>query len=214
VTESYFELLTEQQGMPAKSFDPLEELRRLRRQLTLRIQSLEPPEKISHLSFQTEIAFQEEVGIREPFDPEPISLETVVKQVGSIKKTLKKTLSIWQRSRSRSRLLRDGIFRARQKFASRRYVPTVIVPDSDLRGERTLERVSVGLTALGAIGVIFGTLSFYRGWENDLSLGTLVCVSGAAIIAVGLVGHILAPRSDFLAGWKTFCSTNSSRQSG
>ena len=197
MAESYFELLTEQQGVPAKSFDPVEELRRLRRQLTLRIQSLESPEENPPLSSHN---FQEEIGIYKPFDPEPVSLETVVKQVGS----MKQTLTIWQRSRSRSISPRDGIFRARSMFPSQRYLPPVSDPDSDPRDERTLEKVNVGLTALGAIGVVFGTLSFYRGWESDLSLGTLVCVSGSAIIAVGLVGHVLASCSNFWGSWGTF----------
>lgn len=190
MAESYFELLTEQQGVPAKAFDPVEELRRLRRQLTLRMQSLESPEKIDRLPFQ------EEIKINEPFDSEPISLEAVVKQVGS----MKKTLTLWQRSRSRKMSPRADIFRARQMFPSRRSVSVVIAPDLDLRGERTLEKVNVGLTALGAIGVVFGILSFFRGWESDLSLGTLACVSGSAVLAVGLVGHAFATRSEFLCG--------------
>ena len=191
MAESYFELLTEQQGVPAKSFDPLEELRRLRQRLALRIQSLEPPEEIRRPPVQ------EEAKIYQPFNPEPVSLEAVVKQVGSMKKSLK----ILQRSRSRSKVARDGIFRARPTFPNQRYVHAVIVPDSDLREGGILEKVNVLLTALGAIGVVFGALSFYRGWESDLSFGTLAYVSGSAIIAVGLVGHILASHADFLGSW-------------
>ena len=188
MAESYFELLTEQQGLPAKPFEPLEELRRLRQQLALRIQRLEAPEEIVWHPFQKEI------GTNESLAPEPVALERVVKQIGD----MKKTLAAWHRSRVRTRMPRDGMFRARPMFPSRRYVPAAAVSSSELRREGILENVNAGLTALGVIGVVFGTLSFYRGWENDLSLGTLVCASGSAIIAIGLVGHLLASPSPYL----------------
>jgi len=35
-------------------------------------------------------------------------------------------------------------------------------------------------------------LSLFQGWENDLSLGSLVSVSGLAVIAVGLGGRLLS----------------------
>jgi len=204
VAESYFELLTEQQGIPAKPFDPLEELRRLRQRLALRIQRLEFPEEISRSPFQ------EGIGFNNPRESEPVSLETVVKQVG----TINKTLAVWQRSRSRTRSPRDDMFRARHKLPSRRYVPAVVVPPADLREERTLENVNVGLTALGMIGVVFGILSFCRGWESDLSLGTLVCASGSAMIAISFAGYVLASHSDFSLGRGTFRSLYSFRQRG
>jgi len=204
VAESYFELLTEQQGVPAKPFDPLEELRRLRQRLALRIQRLECPEETSRLPFQ------DEIGLNDSRMPEPVSFEMVLKQVGS----MKKTLASWQRSRSRTRPSRDGIFRARQKFSRQRYVPAVIVSSSGLHEERILEKVNIGLTALGMIGVVFGTLSFYRSWESDLSFGTLVCVSGSAMIAISFVGHLLTSHSDFSLGWGTFRFPHSPRQCG
>jgi hypothetical protein len=204
VAESYFELLTEQQGLPAKPFDPLEELRRLRQRLALRIQQLESPEEIHCLPFQ------EYTRVKETLLSEPVSLETVVKQVGN----MKKTLAIWQRSRARTRSPRDSLFRARPKFRSPRHVPAVVVPYPDLRNEKILEKISAGLSALGMIGVIFGTLSFCRGWDGDLSFGTLVCVSGSAIIAISLVGHLFASRSDCSLGWGIFPSSWSARLRG
>jgi len=59
-----------------------------------------------------------------------------------------------------------------------------------------METVNATLTALGIVGIVFGMLSFYRGWEGDLSLGSLVCTSGAAIVAIGISGRCLASRCD------------------
>ena len=57
-----------------------------------------------------------------------------------------------------------------------------------------MEMVNATLTALGVVGIVFGISSFYRGWEGDLSLGSLVCTSGMAIVAIGIGGRCLASR--------------------
>jgi len=49
---------------------------------------------------------------------------------------------------------------------------------------------------LGIIAVVFGVLCFFRGLESDLSIGSLVCVTGAAIAVIGLGGRVLASRFD------------------
>ena len=194
--ESYFELLTEQQGLPASPFDPVRELKRLRRRLALRIEHPETPGE-THLPL-----FQEEIEISHASPqfvspkndeclPEPVSTEAILKKVGG----MKKTLAIWQRSRLRVRQPRNDLFRGHRKLWNQKRVSSVIAHYLDTSQESTLERVNAGLLALGVIGIVFGVLSFLRGWESDLSLGSLVCVSGAAIVAIGFGGRFLASQT-------------------
>ena len=178
VTGSYFELLTEQEGIPAKPFDPVGELKCLRRRLALRMHTAEP----------LEIKMQNVVPIPQT---ESISLETVVKKVGDVKKML----LLWQRSRCRRRSPRTNMFRGNRQYRKRQ-IPSVVSQYFTAPQEGTLETINAGLTALGIVGVTFGVLSFFRGWESDLSLGFLVSLSGLAVIAIGLGGRLLASRSD------------------
>jgi hypothetical protein len=171
----YFELLTEQEGIPAKPFDPVGELKRLRRRLALRLQDSRTPVEYATLPM-----------------PETISLEAVVKKVSG----MKKTLAIWQRSRSRARQPHCDIFRGNWKVGNARQVPSVIIQYLNSSKEGPLETVNAGLTALGVVGIVFGALSLFYGWESGLSLGSLVCISGTTIIAIGLTGRILASHSD------------------
>ena len=201
MADSYFELLTGQQGLPAKPFDPIGELQRLRRRLALRIQNFEPPEKSIPFSFRTENN-TDEIPLLSPYNPMPsevepppietVSLESVVKQVGN----MKRTLTLWQRSRSRASVPHADIFRGNRHWANKKRIPSVATRCLTVPQEGTLEMVNAGLTALGIVGVVFGLLSVFRGWESDLSLGTMVCLSGAATITIGLGGRFLALRAD------------------
>ena len=178
MAESYFELLTEQEGIPAKSFDPVGELKCLRRRLALRMHT---PESV-------EIEEKNVVSLPQT---ESISFETVVKKVGD----MKKMLALWQRSRFRRRTPRTNMFRGNRP-CRKRQIPSVVMQYLTAPQEGTLETVNAGLTALGVVGITFGVLSFFRGWESDFSLGFLVSLSGLAIIAIGLGGRVLASRSD------------------
>ena len=189
MAESYFELLTEQQGLPAKQFDPLGELKRLRRTLALRVQDAERTEKADLPSLQVET----ETTI--PSIPESPSLEAVVKQVGE----MKTALTIWQRSRVHTRVPHGGVFRGQRRFWNRRRIPSAIIQYLNTPQGEMLETTLAGLMALGFVGVVFGVLSFCRGLESDLSLGALVCASGMTIVAIGLVGHFLASQSESLS---------------
>ena len=184
MAESYFELLTEQQRIPAKVFDSLEELKHLRRRLALRMQNAEQSEPkktdLPPLPVETEA---KSVPL-----PEATSLETIAKQVIG----MKTTLAIWQRTRSRSRSQRGGVFRGHHKLWKKERLPSVVIQYLNTPHGEKLETACAGLMALGIVGVVFGVLSFSRGWESDLSLGSLVCVSGAVIVAIGLGGHFLA----------------------
>jgi len=200
---SYFELLTEQQGIPAKPFSPAEELRRLRRRLTSRMQTSESPmaEVVGLSPVQAEIV-QAEIGTKDvallpssetvPPETESASLEAVAEKAGE----MKKTLAIWQRSRLRKKPVCGGIFRGGRKSLSKRKNPSSAARCLTVPQEKTLETASAGLMALGIIGVVFGVLSFFRGLEGDLSLGSLVCTTGIAIVAIGLGGRFLASRSE------------------
>jgi len=196
---SYFELLTEQEGMPAKPFDPVGELKRLRRRLALRmIQVSEPQEKASLSPCQWESETKDTVTVCSHLSkiadqaPTHASLEMVVKKVGSIKKTL----VLWQRSRSRRKSPRTALFRGNRQFWCNRRIPAVVSQYLTAPKEGMLETVNAGLTVLGVVGIVFGVLNFLKGWENDLSLGWLVSVSGLAVITIGLSGRFLASRSD------------------
>jgi hypothetical protein len=195
VAVPYFDLLTEQRGLPVKPFDPLEELRCLRRRLALRLHNLE----FTGLEFTEETGFpltQEELSTGEAPVPEPVSLEMVVNQVSAMKKTMKKTLAIWQRSRFRAKQPRRSIFRSHQRMLNKRRVSTMLAQYLDTPQKGMLEMLHAGLTALGVIGVVFGFLSYYRGWESGLSLGSLVCASGATVVAIGTAGLFLASWAD------------------
>ena len=182
MAESYFELLTERQGLPAKPFDPLKELKHLRRRLALRIQNCEQFGKIDLPPFQ------EEVKSQNASLPESISPESVLKQVLG----MKTTLAIWQRSRLRIRSQRGSMFRGHQRLWNKKRLPSLVIQYLNTPQEGMLETVNAVLTALGMIGIVFGILSFYRGWESGLSPGSLICATGAAVVAIGLGGHFLA----------------------
>ena len=196
--DSYFELLTEQEGIPAKSFDPVEELKRLRRGLTLRLQISKPSaeEVADLLPFQAESETKEAVplpsGKMELPDSEPVSFESVMQKAGEIKKTL----TFWQRSRIRTKPGRNAIFRGIQKVRYSRAKSLGVAQFLTTPQEGTLKTVNAGLMALGMIAVVFGVLCFFRGLESDLSIGSLVCVTGAAIAVIGLGGRVLASRFD------------------
>ena len=187
MAESYFELLTELQRFPAKPFDPLSELKHLRRRLALRLQNAERLEETG-----LPPSFQEQAGTNTIPRSESTSLEAIVKQVVG----MKTALAIWQRSRFRSRSQRTGIFRGHRKLWNKRHIPYKVIQHLNAPQEERLETVNASLTALGIIGVVFGILSFCRGWESDLSLGSLVCAAGAAIVAIGIGGHFLAAHAD------------------
>ena len=168
-------------------FDPLGELKRLRRTLALRMQTAERTEKADLPSFQ------EEDEKKTPSLSEFPSLETVVNQVGN----MKTALTIWQRSRVRTRPQSGDVFRGHRRLWNKRRIPSVLIQYLNTPQGGMLETIHAGLTALGVVGVVFGILSFCRGWESDLSLGSLVCVSGITIVAIGLGGHFLASQTGF-----------------
>ena len=198
---SYFELLTEQEGLPTKPFDPVEELKRLRRELTLRSHLYEPPdvEVIEPSTVQVETVqiavIQANVAPQNAVPPtaEPISLGSVIQKAGE----KKKTLAILQRSRLHTHPSRKDMFRGSRKPRYQRQAPSVVARYLTTPQEGTLESVNAGLMSLGIIGVIFGVLCVFRGLESDLTIGSLVCATGAAIIAIGLGGRFLASRSEF-----------------
>ena len=202
MAESYFDLLTEQEGIPAKPFSPAEELRRLRRGLTLRLQVTgQPTEKITDPPPNKACI----VG-KEPVSPSPppqsvpteteqVSLESVIKKTGE----MKKALAIWQRSRLRTQsprndIFRGTVFRKKRKTRNKKQKNSFVGQFLTTPQEGILETINAGLMALGIVGVIFGVLSFFRGTESDLSIGSLVCTTGAAIVVIGLGGRLLALR--------------------
>jgi len=195
---SYFDMLTGQQGMPAKPFDPVEELKRLRRGLTLRMQTSDEPETVADpppllVGMETKNTVSPPLCGTAPPEAEPVSLETVIEKAGEIKKTL----AVWRRSRLHTGSVRRDLFRGSRTHRSKRKKPSSVAQYlmnlTDPK-EGTLETVNAGLIALGIVGVIFGVLSFFRGLESDLSLGSLVCATGAAIVVIGLGGRLLASR--------------------
>ena len=189
VAESYFELLTEQDGLPAKPFDPVEELKRLRRRLALRIQPHQLPEQKDNLPFL--LPEMEARVLPLPPQTEPFALEMVVEKVGKIKKTL----AIWQQSRL-SRRTPLAIFRGNRQFWCKKRFPSVVEQYLTDPQEGTLETINAALTALGIIGVVFGLLSFSHGWASGLSFGLQVSLSGLTVIAIGLGGRFLISRVD------------------
>ena len=124
---------------------------------------------------------------------ESISLESVMKKTIGIKKTL----AIWQRSRIRTKPARNDMFLGNilhkgRKPCRKRQKHSVIAKYLTTPHEGTLKMINAGLMALGIVGVVFGGLSFFRGLESDLSIGSLVCVTGATIAVIGLGGRFLA----------------------
>ena len=192
---SYFELLTGQEGLPTKPFDPVEELKRLRRELKLRTHSCEPPhDEVADPPPQPIGMVQADVETTTAVSPEiePISLESVMQKTGE----MKKTLAVLQRSRLRTHPNRKDMFRGNRKPRYKRQTPSVVARYLATPQEGTLESVIAGLMALGIIGVVFGILCVFRGLESDLTIGSLVCATGAAIVVIGLGGRLLASRSE------------------
>ena len=205
-------MLTEQDGIPAKPFNPVEELKRLRRKLALRLQVSESaPEKvIDPPPPQSEICpaeIETKNAVIIPFaktvSPETalVSLESVMEKTGN----MKKTLAVWQRSRIRTKpspndIFRGNLYRGGQKFWNKKQSSSGITQCLTTPREETLEVVNAGLVALGTIGVVFGALCFWRGMESDLSFGSLVCATGAVVVLIGLGGRFLASRSDLSRG--------------
>jgi predicted small integral membrane protein len=184
VAESYFELLTEQQGLPAKTFDPLGELKRIRRKLALRMHSSDIPDDIGLFTFQ------EKAEPNDSARPEPIALDAVIEKVN----TIKRTLTVWHRSRSRfpMRQARFGIFRSYQTKRNRKHISSVVAQYIELSQVGKLDKINAALIATGIVGVIFGALNFFCGGSSDVSFSTLICASGATIVAIGFSGRFLA----------------------
>jgi len=220
MAESYFELLTGQQGLPVKSFDPLAELRLLRRKLDLRLQKSELPaaDTAGSLSLPAKI---EVAGVPAPplpcepppteipvYAAEPAPLEAVVEQV----ENLQTVLTTWQSPHEYAgqRLPSPEQSNPEQSHPEQSYrgqpgqEHAQPLPDGkktallhahqnlDVPQGRMLETLNACLTALGVIGAVYGVLTFHRGWEGDLPLSSWICMSGAAIIALGLSGRFLA----------------------
>ena len=195
-------MLTEQQGVPAKPFDPVEEIKRLRRGLALRLQTTEPPaEKIADSPIsQTKIVrsvIEKKDAVSPPREMVPpetesVTLESVTKKADE----MKKTLAIWQHSRLRTKPIRNDIFRGNPKRWGKRRKRLTVSQYLTTHQEGTLETVNAGLMALGIVGVVFGVLSFFRGMESDLSIGSLVCATGALIVVIGLGGRFFASHFD------------------
>ena len=208
MAESYFEMLTEQHGIPAKPFDPVEELKRLRRGLTLRMQMsksaadeiAEPP--TSCVENAPEIIDTKETVSSPsyeaaPPEAEPIPQESVSEKIDK----MKTSLVIWQRSRIHTRSARNDIFRGNslrigRNLRVKRHEPLVVSQYLTTPQEGTLETINAGLMALGIVSIVFGVLCFYRGLESDLSIGSLVCATGAAIVLIGLGGRFLVSLFD------------------
>ena len=206
MAESYFELLTEHDGLPAKPFDPVEELKRLRRMLMLRLQDSVPPAEsvadVIPISIKV-VPVEENPDVSVPLLPETIgspstesvSLESIIDKASDIKKTL----TLWQRSRfraqpERSAMFRGNAYRVKRKPESAPRQSAVVTSLTAPR-EETLATVNAGLVALGIIGVVFGVLTFFQGLESNLSAGLLVCATGVTITVIGLGGRLLAARS-------------------
>jgi len=210
MAESYFELLTEQQGLPAKPFDPLEELRLLRRKLDLRLQKSEPPaaDTAGNPSLSAKIEVAEvpapPLPCKSPLPEIPVSAAVSASLVAVAEKVenLQTVLTTWQSPPEHT-----GQKLPKQQRPSRGQFgqdPTQSLPggtntaalsvhqNPDMPQGRMLETLNAGLTALGVIGAIYGVLTFYQGWEGDLSLSSWICMSGAAIIVLGLSGRFLA----------------------
>ena len=184
MAESYFDLLTTRQGLPAKPFDPLEELRLLRRKLTERLQTLEPPMK-------PPLAETVETALSPHHKAEPVSLEVVANKEEDIERTVERTLGetitlplplVEETNKSRPVPLEAETQRGDMR-------PRIV--KSHTTGQ-ILDTLNGSLITLGIIGIVFGMLSFFRGWEGDLPLGSLISVSGLAIVVIGLGGRFLA----------------------
>ena len=187
-----------------KPFDPVEEVRLLRRRLALRMQTCEQPDGLPIV--QPEI---ETLKVASPslLQTEPFSLEKIVAKV----RETKKALAVWQRFQLRRKtppitVFRGPIFRApifhgdwqfrREKRSPSVATHSLTTPHLMTPCEGTLETINAGLTALGIVGIVFGILSFSQGWTNDLSLGLQVSLSGLTVMVVGLSGRFLSSRVD------------------
>ena len=206
MAESYFDMLIEQQEVPARSFDPVEELKRLRRELALRTQisaqeveqSTYVPPAQEHIELnRTRIIPQASLPLPQekalPSETEITSLQSVMEKA----EAMKKSLVIWQRSRQHARRERRDLFGgSRMAWYKKRVSLSPVTRFLTTPQEETLETLNAGLMALGIVALVFGVLSFFRGLESDLSIGSLVCATGAAIVIIGLGGRFLAMRSD------------------
>ncbi|MCL2005788.1 MAG: hypothetical protein FWG73_06450 [Planctomycetaceae bacterium] len=192
MAESYFDWLTEQQGLPAKPFDALEELKQLRRKLAARIQT-------SEFSATDTPVLPAKIETNDEPDTqtEDASLDSALNAVAN----MKQTLAACQQSSQRIKPQCSNLFRGRESQAEENadertqspiVLPAAVSQELNVPQDSMLETINAGLMALGIIGVVFGLLSFYRGWESDLSFGTLASASGAAIVAVGFCGRLLA----------------------
>ena len=195
--ESYFELLTQQPGLPAKLFDPLEELKLLRRTLDSRLQTSESSVETFFDSppLQTKIEMQE-VAPTPFYETEVVSLEAVMDKIENINNML----TDLQPSRECTEPSPNDIFRGNQRAEKKRRVPALIAQCLNVPQGRILETLNVCLMALGIIGAVFGVLVFSRGWEGDLPLGSWICTSGAAIVILGLGGRFLASHAELSVG--------------
>ena len=181
MADSYFDLLTQQEGLPAKQFDPLEELKLLRRKLALRLHKFEPSPEV--------FAVKEVVPLTR-VETGPVSLEAVVSQVESIEETLASLTTLRTQQEDHALPIVEGISRPEIPLVeSHRNVN--VSNDGMLP---TLSTVNLGLIALGIVAVVFELLNFSWGLAGNLPFASWVSASGAAIIAIGLTGRIIASR--------------------
>ena len=192
MAESYFDLLTKRQELPAKPFDPLEELKLLRRRLAVRIQTVEPPME----AFEAKEIAPPPLNEAFPCEKEPVSIEIIAEKVGDMEETLTLFNSHPPEEKHVAPQNGEGIIHTAERVENKRGVLLGVDQYLNIPQERLLVAFNVGLMALGVIGVVFGILSFSRGWEGDLPLGSWVSASGMAIIALGLGGRFLASHSD------------------
>ena len=180
MAKSYFDMLTQHDGLSAKQFDPLEELRLLRRKLAMRLQA-----------FDADPAMVEAIEI-EPVsvaDSQHVSFEEVVCQMTSIKETL---ACATQRTIPQHHTM--------LQTAERDLPPEVASEESERIGVHLhnvgvlplLDTLNVSLISLGMVGVIFGMLNLSWGVESNLPFASLAAASGAVIVAVGIAGRKLS----------------------
>jgi len=181
MAESYFDLLTTRQGLPAKPFDPLEELRLLRRRLTERLQTSEPPMEPPPVETLETALFLN-------CETEPGSLEAVANKTESTEGSPGEPviLPFVEETKKSNAVKLEG--ETQRNDGVRRRIT------QGYGTGQILDTLNGSLITLGIIGIVFGVLSFFRGWNGDLPLGSLVLVSGLAIVVTGLGGRFLASR--------------------